>query len=470
MLKIVASPFAVGVGARLIGQLIAFATVILAARYLTLADFGSYAVAWAVTVIATSFVFSGLHQACLRSRDIEADGDTLFWLMLGVGACGLVIMLGIGLLAGGSGSGTGRVFLGLSVIPLASAPVAWLEALLMRAGRARAAAAHVAVAESLGLCVAAATLEAGLGTMALVAARHAVVLAGLLMLLGLVRRRPRRRFRSERLREIRATVTPLWVTTSLAMFSNYGADLVLGAFLSPAAVGAYRSGARITMTVADLIVQPLGKLSWARFTRHEKDADPQAIARAWLENMAAAALLFWPIACGLALLAAPLVETVFGPAWLPAAPVVALLAVSRSLRLFSALLEPALISTGHAATQQRIRLCSAVVLLLLLVAWGRAGATEAALAQIGTALFLAVMAVPAQARALGIGARSLVRCFLPGAGMALACAVTILLTEGMRAALPGAQGLVATVALLGLLWLAGLAIALRSGRLVLPTP
>ncbi|RMD95060.1 MAG: translocase [Alphaproteobacteria bacterium] len=471
VLRQITSPFAVGVGARLAAQLIAFATVILAARYLTLADFGAYALAWAVTVILATFVFSGLHQALLRSRDLAAELDTLFWLMAAVGATGTAVMLVGGFASGGNATALGRMFWSLAAIPLLQAPVSWLEAQLVRQGRVRAAAIVLAGAELAGLAVAAAALEAGLGDLALALGRHAMVLAALAMTLALVRRLPRPVFRRDRLGAIGATVAPLWTTSTLAMFSNYGADLVLGAFLNPAAVGAYRSGARIATTLGELIVQPLTRLSWPRFARLEKEENGRSrIRAAWLENMAVGAMLLWPIACGLSLLATELVEVTFGRDWSPAAPVVAILALARALRLFSALLEPALICTGHSRSQLRIRIAAAALLLALLLGFGRLGAREAALAQLCTAAALAAMALPVQARRLGITAGQMWRCFFPGLALTLVCAGAIILTAPLRSALPGAPGFLATLALLATIWTAAIAAALRSGRIALPTP
>mgnify|MGYP002881486690 CR=1 FL=1 len=78
MRRYLTAPFLVSVAARVGGQAVAFLIVVIAARYLTLADFGSYALAWAVTVVFNTFVFTGFYHAILRSPDFEGDADTLF--------------------------------------------------------------------------------------------------------------------------------------------------------------------------------------------------------------------------------------------------------------------------------------------------------------------------------------------------------------------------------------------------------
>src|SRR6056297_2965516 len=97
MIEKLLSPLVVGVGSRAVSQIIAFALVVIASRYLDIADFGIYSLAWGATVVAVSLVFSGFYNAILRSQDLERDADTLYWLMLAVGILGSSIMASIGL-------------------------------------------------------------------------------------------------------------------------------------------------------------------------------------------------------------------------------------------------------------------------------------------------------------------------------------------------------------------------------------
>jgi hypothetical protein len=101
MLAKLTSPYVVGVIARMLGQVISFLGVAIASRFLDLQAFGTYALAWAATVIATTFVFTGFYQALLRSREYGRDRDSLFWLKLGVGSAGSLVIFVLGQAAGG---------------------------------------------------------------------------------------------------------------------------------------------------------------------------------------------------------------------------------------------------------------------------------------------------------------------------------------------------------------------------------
>lgn len=467
MLNRLAQPYIVGVAARIGGQATAFALVMVASRYLSLAEFGVYALAWAATVIATTAVYTGLYHALLRSDDLDRDADTLFWLKLATGVAGASVIAGAGLLAG-SGSAVGAALLSLAPLPVASALVAWNEARLVQAGRVRAAALYGLASEIAALAVAWAGFAAGLGIGALVAARYASVATGLALSVALVRVRPRWRLRRETARASAGTALPMWGSVGVGMFSNYGADLVLGAFLDPAAVGAYRGGARIANTAADVLSQPLTVISWSRFSRLDASGDRAALAQAWRENMTMLGALIWPAMATVALLAPPIVSVVFDPSWAAAATLVALLCVARALRGVTILLEPTLVCTGRAGAQFRLRLLGGALLLAGLLAYGRLGGEEAAQVQIAVAAVMAALALAAMARALGLRAAEIARALAPGAAVTVLCVAVILGARGPLAGLGPAGALLGSIAVAGLAWLGAMGVLMARRVVRLP--
>ncbi len=465
-----ASPFAVGVAARMGGQAIAFALVVVASRHLGLDTFGIYAIAWAGAVIATTFVYTGFYHALLRSDDLEAGIDTLFWLKLAVGGVGAALLAGSGLVAGGAGSQLGAALLSVAPLPLLAAPTAWNEAQLWRAERARAASLHVLAGEAAGLAVAIWALAAGLGLAGLILSRHAAALAGLLLTTALVRRLPRRRFRAPQARAAGRTALPLWGTTGIGMFSAYGADLVLAFFLAPAAVGAYRSGARIAMTASDIVLQPLRMLGWSRLSRLEREGERDEIARSWCADIALASAMLWPAMAGAGLLAGPLVHLVFDPTWAAAAPVLAVLCIGRAASVPIALMEPALMCSGRGMLQVRLRLAGGLLLLAALLTLGRHGPVAAAWAVTLTSTAMGVAALVVVGSVLGLSARRLAGVFLPGAGLALLCGLSV---PALAPVVDGLSMLAATLAHLAVglaLWAMGMAALFRLRALEVPRP
>lgn len=471
MLQKLFAPYVVGVASRVIGQVISFLVVAIASRNLGLEDFGTYAVGWALCVIATTFVFTGLYQALLRTTEFENDCDTLFWANGAVGAAGMVVILIVGLVSGGLTTTSGQVLIALSPIPLLHVPPAWWEAQLVRDQRVRAASVYVLIAEFSGLVAAIALFSLGWGVSALVAARWVVSAVGILQTGTLVRRLPKLRFDRAALRKARATAFPLWGTTSVGLTSNYAGDLVLGAFASPALVGAYRGGARIAMTASDLVLQPLGVLSWSRFTRIEKNKEGvEALRLAWLENMSLAAALLWPIATAVALLAPALVVTLLDETWLPAASIVAILSVSKSIGFFSALLEPTMLTTDRPRLQLYIRGTGAVALVLLLLVFGRLGPEIAAFCHLTANVIVGGWALVAMAKALGLAPKRILMSFLPGLSLSAITYGAVLATTGQWGRFGTELGLGLTIAAVAVVWGVVMLVFLRRGVLVLPTP
>jgi O-antigen/teichoic acid export membrane protein len=463
-----ASPFAVGVAARAGGQIIAFALVVVASRHLGLDAFGTYAVAWAGAVIATSFVYTGFYHALLRADDLEACIDTLFWVKTAVGGAGAAILAAAGLVVGGPGGAIGAALFAVAPLPLLAVPTAWNEAQLWRAGRARAASLQVLAGEAAGLAAAVAALDAGMGLWGLILSRYVASLTGLAVTTAMVRRCPRARFGAGAARMAGRTAWPLWGTTGIGMFSAYGADLVLAAFLTPAAVGAYRSGARIAVTASDVVLQPLRMLGWSRLARLEREGDRSGIARSWRGDVALACAMLWPASAGLALLAEPLVVLVFDPSWAAAAPVLAVLALARALSVPMALMEPALMCTGRGALQFRLRLASGVALLLALLTLGRFGPVEAAWAVMISTGAMSLVCLAVVARVLGLSARAVATAFLPGAGLAALCGGSVFALAPLVAPLPPLPATLAHIVLGAALWAAGVALLFRLKALALP--
>lgn len=464
------SPFSVGVMSRLSGQVLAFVTVMIASRFLDLTEFGVYVLAWAAAVIANSFVFTGFYQAFLRSSDPDRDCDTIFWLIFLVGAIGALIIGSIGLLLGGMATQEGQAFCLLAPLPMLMAPVAWNEAQLVAAKRVRSASSYIILSESCALIVAYLGLKAGYGLLSLIAARYAMAIVSIAVTTTLVGKMPKFRMSNKTLQECRTTVPPLWGTTAMGMFSNYGTDLVLGAFLNPIAVGAYRGGSRISVTIFDLVMQPILLLSWSRFTRLEKENRMDLVKSSWRDNMALAAAMIWPVMCSVSLLAPELVSVVFDETWLPAAPIVIWLSAARSVGFLSALLEPTMICSGKPRVQLRVRFIGFVLLMVTLLAFGRFSAEAAGAAHLVTSIVVGVLAISATVTVLGLTRRELIETFLPGLFLAGTCGVVIVATTQMRADMAQAAGLFATIGLVVVVWLVAMIAGFKRKVVALPKP
>ncbi|PIE06987.1 MAG: translocase [Rhodobacterales bacterium] len=471
MLKSLTEPYVVGVASRIFGQVISFVAVVVASRYLGLDVFGTYTLAWAWVVIGNTLVFTGFYQALLRSKAFGRDRDTIFWLNAGVGLVSALVIAAIGLISGGFGSVQGTTLIAMAPIPFLITPAAWWEAQLVRDRRVRAASLYVLAQEGAALAATIVMLQSGYGLSALVVPRYVSVVVGFFLTGGLVRRAPRLRLRRIAARDASKTALPLWGTSLIHNFQMYGTDIILGAFANSAMVGAYRGGARISITASDLVLQPLGIITWSRFTRIEKeDAGHEAMRKAWRENMGVAAAILWPLSATVAMLAEPLVEHVLDETWLPAAGVVVILTVSRAILFLDALLEPVLITTNRGRTLFWIRAFGSASLLLLLLIFARYGAEPAAWAHLASSVLASVVGLYVMVRVLHLTLADAVSAFAPGLGITAAIAAAILLSAPAVAGLGGLWALVAQLAAVSLTWAVVMAVFVRRRTLVLPTP
>tara|TARA_R110002096_G_scaffold189191_13_gene369462 strand:+ start:5553 stop:6902 length:1350 start_codon:yes stop_codon:yes gene_type:complete len=446
-----------------------FAQIMIASRFLDLSEFGVYALAWAVAVIFNTFLFTGYYHALLRSQDFEADRDTTFWVIATLGACGAIVLGGIGLAIGGGPGAIGTTFLLLAGFPLLRAPTSWNEAILLRRRRVRTVSTYVVVGEILATTVVYLGLKAGLGIPALVLGRYVAAGSDLVLTTLLVRCRPV--FHFDRAAILRGwnTARPLWIASGVGMFSNYGADLILGAFLNPAAVGAYRGGARMSQTVADLVMQPIEMLSWSRFSRLEKEGKSAELREAWLQTIALGAASVWPILLSFALFAEDIVSLIFADIWGPVAPILVIMSGARAIYFLSILLEPTMVCRDRGRAQLLTRGFGAIVLLVSLLAFGRNNGEAAAYAYGLTALTVAVISMWLMMAELGISLLRVLRAFVPAVTITLLCLAVTLATVDVRAMMGQLPAFVASVAVLATLWAGSIALFIRFRLLVLPT-
>lgn len=464
------SAFAVGVSSRLVVQALAMAQIMIASRFIGLAEFGSYALVWACTVILSTFLFTGYYQSFLRSDAPDEDRSTIFGVMLAMAVVSSLILLVAGISVGERQSLVAEIFLALSLLPIIQAFFAWNEAHLLRDARMRAISLIGTASEAMATVVLILGLYDGLGPMALVAARYAAAGLSVTISTMLVRRFPRPAFKREVLGKGRSTAISMWISTGAVMLGNYGVDLILGIFLNPSQVGTYRGGARISQTAADLVQQPLTVLTWSRFSRLAAEKHARLIALAWRVNMSFGACLAWPLMLCVGLLSKELVTVFLDETWLPTASIIAILSIVRAIRILTSQLEPTLTSFDRQGLQLTLRLAGVALTFLAVLTFGRSSAEMAATAQVYSSAVLALVSLEFMRRVLKITPGKLIQTFVPGLLLSGVCGVFVIATEPLRLALAPAPGLFLTLAGLVAVWVGAVALAIWKGFLRLPTP
>ncbi|MBS0563854.1 MAG: oligosaccharide flippase family protein [Proteobacteria bacterium] len=310
-----------------IEQAVNFAVFVTLARLLGARDYGLLSMASVFIVLSEQMVRESLSEYLIALPEPgPGDLDANFWLLVGLG-------LGLGLILAGLAPLAARAYgepevrlLILALVPsvlivaLNAVPVAILRRNLDFRILALRAIAGVVLGGAVGIVMA----LKGLGVWSFVGQWLVMIATNAVMAWTAVDWRPGLRASRAEVRraatfgvqvlglragELAATQTPL---------------LIIGATLGPVATGLFSVSWRLVETLSFLIVTPLRQASQSAFaalSRQGGDAGALLLDIARLTGVVAL-----PFFAGLSILSGPMILLVFGPDWLGAAPVLAVMA------------------------------------------------------------------------------------------------------------------------------------------------
>ena len=390
------------VAARALDQLV---TIILV-RLLLPRDYGLLAMAWIVVGFLELFIEVSGGTAIIQRRDVDDEYlSTAFWTSLAVGVILFTIAIASAPVVGA-----------FIAQPLASTILLVLSSRLIITSTW---ATHVALATrrmkylALALTDAAAVVIAGLTGIGLALAGMGVwslvgrALAGSATAtvgyyLG-TRWKPARRFSWTKFKDLWSFSTPLTLSGLFSYLVRNLDNLLVGRFLGPAALGYYALGYTASRIPLQDVATPLHQVMLSAFSRVQDD--PTRLRRGFLVATQYVAIIALPVMTGLALVASPLVEVVFGDKWLPSVPVIRLLALAGTLQLVTKLWFSGILAAGRTDLQLRWTFLSVLLYLPAFAVglrWGIVGVATGYLA--ATAIL-----VPVQyrfvARVLGVTKR-----------------------------------------------------------------
>lgn len=236
---------------------------------------------------------------------------------------------------------------------------------------------------------------------------------------------PRPGFDRQHARQVLGFGLPL-AGASLLVIAMLNVDnVVVGRLLGPVALGLYVQAFNLSSWPVNVFSTVVRRVSLAAFSR--VDGDPGARARAFTRAatlMSAAAL---PVAALLGLLALPLISTVYGSRWAPAAAALQFLAIVGAARVFIELAYDFLVARGRSGTTLVLQGAWLAALLPALLLGAHLDGIAGAAA--GHAVVSAGVMVPAFVAAVvatGVPLRSLLAAVArPVAGTALLAAAVL---------------------------------------------
>lgn len=316
------------------GQLIIF---ILAARILGPAEFGVFALVSACAILLLRVSEFGWAQYIMS----WAGDSTLPRQVLMIAIFSGVIFAALGMLVG-----IGLPFVGLSVqtsylvilfsfwVLLATTSSAQ-KGIMIWQDKLKSSAFAGILGELAALGVGMGALLTGYGVLSLVFGRLAFQSVHLIASFVSTRMTPAFGLKGAQLHEMLVFSGQLFTTRMIINIRTYAATFIIGGFLGPASVGYYRAAERLVGAMAEIIAVPTEVLAWSLF-RQTRDGAKGSLqgfqdrANGFFRILLALAV---PLFIWLALSGQDLILGLLGPEWLPALPIVAILALSRAVML-----------------------------------------------------------------------------------------------------------------------------------------
>lgn len=434
------------------------------ARLLTPQEFGVVAIATVFVALARVFVEGGFSEALIQRADLERGHvDTVFWTSVGTG----VLFAGVLVLAAGPLSALygepvlAQILPVLAIGPLVSAFGSTHTALLKRAMRFRSLAIRAIISNLVAGVAGIVVALLGGGVWALVVQFLVLSAVQTIMLWILASSRPGLTVTRRHFHDIFSFSRNSLGSWLLQFTNSRGDDFLIGSILGPGPLGLYSVAYRLLTTLNDVITRSLLHVALPVFSRLQHD--PARLRSAYCLVLKVGTALAFPGFLFFTVAAPEVVEVVFGDRWMPAAPVMAVLAIYGALQTALMITDGCLQAVGRPEIVFRNRLLSTGVQVAAFAVAAPFGIIWVAWALVARAYLLAALPVLSLIRAGVVDLRSWLRSFL---APALATAAMLAAVAVVRAALlahagPGLR-LAAMAAVAALTYTAALAVIDRA--------
>lgn len=378
---------------------------IVVARLLGPYDTGVFAVAIAVVGMIAVMQSVGLDRYLVRETDLTADViATAATVNFGIAAIMAVIIFGCGI-AGAAlfdERGVREVLTVLAIVPLIGTFAFVPQAMLEREGNFRMLALIRIASTAVGMALTIALALAGYRYMSF--AYSQIVTAVLTNVLINVVARRHVSFRMS-LRQWRGMATfgaQMLAIAGLRRIASRIADLVLGRTLGIAALGLYSRAASNHAQIWDSVHGVVSRVVFVDFAARLREGRP--LKERYLVILAMMTGLLWPMFGGVALIAGPLVNLVYGQAWLGAAGPLSLLCIASVLLVSTTMAWEVFVVSNETALQAKLEIWRTVIGTIVFVGCCFISLEAAAAARIFEAVLAQIIYRPHMMRMTGASA------------------------------------------------------------------
>jgi O-antigen/teichoic acid export membrane protein len=202
---------------------------------------------------------------------------------------------------------------------------------------------------------------------------------------------------------------------------------IAGRTLGPHALGLYAEALFLTQIFVSKFIPPLNDVAFPAYARMQKDVS--RVAWSFCKALRLLLLIACPLYVGMAVSAAPLVETLFGAKWLGMVPLVEIIALAMPFMTIQVMIPPLCNALGRPGLSARLALAGAVIMPVAFLIGSRFGVVGLAWAWLAGYPLFALIALRVAARLIGLRVADLLRAVLPPVAAAAAMAVPVLLVD-----------------------------------------
>jgi teichuronic acid exporter len=366
--------------------------------------FGRAALAMATAGLIETALAGGLFDAVVRARSSHTKLiDTIFWTRMALGTvaclCCFAAAVPLALIYGDHQLQSLLSVFAVSCILTALAETP--SALLIRRYRFRRVAIIATTSRLTGLVVGASAAYSGMGSWSLIAATLATNAFAATLLWSMAPRVPRFHLEMREIGPILRFSYLVGAETLMATLAGRGVLFFIGYFHGLQELGYFNFGLRLVEEVGGVLSRVAWRSAFPYFSEVNRRGD--SLSSAFSRASAIYAAAAFPALAGIACIAPDLIPLAFDAKWLPAVPIVQMVAIGSIITASASLAGPLLRTSGRQSALVGIAVLDAAM------AWGGSLLTAQASLVAATALWSAKAAVIAPILVLfvfqGTGAR-----------------------------------------------------------------
>lgn len=440
-----------------------FAGSVILARLLTPYEMGVYAIAMALVGVLAIVQATGLQSFVVREPDIS--GDTLATAFTINAAIGLVLaaaIAGVSLVGGEllREPGVRQVLLLLSVLPLLGILEFLPAARMEREGRFPVIATVGMARHMTATVVTVALAFAGYSYLSLAYGVIAGAVVSLIAFNLVGRRFVSFRVRLAEWRGVLRHGSHMLAISGVNSLAARASELALGQLAGLGALGLYTRATTINNLLWENIHMVIGRVLLVDFAERKRQG--QSLRDAYLRVVEMLAALLWPAFGGLAVLAGPFIQIVYGERWTAAAMPLSMLAIAAMVLVSITQTWEVFVASRETGRQARLEFVRTGFGLVLFVGGALVSLTAAAAARIGEALFSLILYRPHLDRMTDTHTRDFIGIYGRSAALTLAAvgpALGLMIFNGWSPATPPLS--VAVAVIVGVAAWAATLVALR---------